>query len=158
MPHLRFDWHARIKAVEGEYLAVRDSVDRLKRELALNPGFVAGEERLRKNLRAADDGLEGTYQVRLFATFEAALRSYDQSKHKNSSRIQTAAALIDSVGGRRGQGISDRLRQGAHAVRQFRNFWAHESDVSDVPPTALTMAQSRARLQVFLRWLPDAWD
>ena len=91
---------------------------------------------------------------RLFAAFEAALRSYDRGRHGDPNREETASVLIDSTGGRRGQGISAKDRQGAHDVRLMRNYWAHESD--QVPPP-MAIAAARARLQKFLAWLPDSW-
>jgi hypothetical protein len=62
--------------------------------------------------------------------------------------------LIDSIGGRRGQGISTAVREGAQAVRLLRNYWAHESDTM---PAAMTLAEARARLQKYLSWLPEEW-
>jgi len=152
MPHRRFDWHEHIKEIEGEYRAARTAVDRLKFEIAQGADAAAHDERTRANLRRADSNLEGTYLVRLFAAFEAALRSYDRARHNDPNRSLDASALIDSTGGRRGQGISSAHRAGAHAVRLVRNYWAHESEN---PPAPMTQAEARARLQRFLSWLPE---
>jgi hypothetical protein len=154
MPNSRSDWHERVKAVEGEYKAVRFAVDRLRH---LPIGHIENREmadELRKVLRNADRHLEGTYVVRLFAAFEAALRSYDRARHNDPTRNVAAAALIDSTGGRRGQGISAIVRQQAHSVRNLRNYWAHDTDrVSE----QMTISEARHRLQMFLRWLPEQW-
>ncbi len=107
------------------------------------------------HLRRADRNLEGTYLVRLFAAFEAALRSYDRARHNDPTREENASVLIDTTGGRRGQGISVAVRAGAHAVRRVRNYWAHETDVA---PEPMTITDARARLQKYLAWLPDEWD
>jgi hypothetical protein len=151
MPNRRFDWHERIKDIEGEYRAV----DRLKAQLTADPSILGSDNRIRAYLREADRNLEGTYLVRLFAAFEAALRSYDRARHNDPNRDEVAAVLIDSIGGRRGQGISTAVRDGAHAVRLLRNYWAHENDAM---PTPLTLAEARARLQKYLSWLPEVWD
>ena len=154
MPNRRFDWHEHIKDVESEYHASRVAVDRLKAQLVAVPDLLNDDDMTRTFLRRADRNLEGTYLVRLFAAFEAALRSYDRARHNDPGRDEFASVLIDTIGGRRGQGISAAVRQGAHDVRLARNYWAHESDA---PPPLMTIAQARARLQTYLSWLPDVW-
>jgi hypothetical protein len=155
MPNRRFDWHEHIKDVEGEYQAARIAVDRLKAELIATPDLLTGITEARTYLRAADRNLEGTYLVRLFAAFEAALRSYDRARHNDPMRDEKASVLIDMTGGRHGQGISNAVREGAHAVRRVRNYWAHENDAT---PEPMTITNPRARLQKYLSWLPDEWD
>jgi hypothetical protein len=110
MPYRRFDWHERVRAVKNEYKSVRIAVDRLKSAVANDP-TVLGTDPKPANLGAADRNLEGTYLVRLFAEFESALRSYDRSRHADLNRKTEASILIDSIGGRRGQGISEDLGQ-----------------------------------------------
>jgi hypothetical protein len=154
MPNRRFDWHEHIKEVEGEYKAVRIAVDRLKAAIAATPDILHQEE-ARNHLRQADRNLEGTYLVRLFASFEAALRSFDRARHNDPSRKLHVSILIDSISGRRGQGISAYVRKGAHDVRRVRNFWAHEDDAT---PEAMTIIEARGRLQKYLSWLPETWD
>jgi hypothetical protein len=122
MPNRRFDWHEHIKNVEGEYQAARVAVDRLKAALVATPDLLKKKDEARSYLRHADRNLEGTYLVRLFAAFEAALRSYDRARHNDPTRNEDASVLIDSIGGRRGQGISAAVRAGAHAVRRVRNY------------------------------------
>jgi hypothetical protein len=155
MPNRRFDWHEHIKDVEGEYQAARVAVDRLKAALVATPDLLKKKDAARRYLRDADRNLEGTYLVRLFAAFEAALRSYDRAKHNDPTRNEDASVLIDSIGGRRGQGISAAVRAGAHAVRRVRNYWAHENDAALEP---MPITDARARLQTYLSWLPDDWD
>ena len=142
MPNHRFDWHEPINDVEGEYRAARIAVDRLKAEAVASPDILQKEDKTRTYLRDADRNLEGTYLVRLFAAFEAALRSYDRARHNNPTRDVAASVLIDTISGRRGQGISAAVREGAHAVRRVRNYWAHENDAVAAP---MSMAQARAR-------------
>ena len=145
MPYRRFEWHEHVKDVEGEYQATRIAVDRLKAAVLETPDLLKGHnEAQAQYLRAADTNVEGTYLVRLFAAFEAALRSYDQARHNDPTRNEQASVLIDTTGGRRGQGIPFAVRAGAHAVRRVRNYWAHESDATPVP---MTIANARAQLQ-----------
>jgi hypothetical protein len=154
MQYRRFEWHEHIKDVEGEYKGARVAVDHFKAQLIAMPDIMARDDEARVYLRAADKNLEGTYLVRLFAAFEAALRSYDRARHNAPTRTEVATVLIDSIGGRRGQGILASIREGAHAVRRVRNYWAHESDASQEP---MTIADARARLQKYLSWLPEQW-
>src|SRR5208282_6035441 len=69
MPHRRFEWHERIKAVEREYWSARRAVDRLSADVARDPSAL-GEGPSPRDLRSADENLEGTYLVRMFAEFE----------------------------------------------------------------------------------------
>ena len=154
MPHRRFDWHERIKDIEGEYKATRFAVDQLKAELVATPDILKKNDEARSYLRAADRNLEGPYLVRLFAAFEAARRSYDRARHNDPNRKEDAAVLIDMIGGRRGQGISAGVREGAHNVRRVRNYCAHEDDTT---PEPMTITDARARLQTYLSWLPAEW-
>jgi hypothetical protein len=154
MPNRRFDWHVHIKDVEGEYQAARFAIDLVKVGLVATPDLMKRDDEARSYLRDADRNLEGTYLVRLFAAFEAALRSYDRARHNDPTRKKDASVLIDETGGRRGQGISTAVREGAHAVRRVRNYWAHEDDAT---PEPMTISDARARLQTYLSWLPEEW-
>jgi hypothetical protein len=154
MPHHRFDWHEHIKDVEDEYRAARFALNELSAALERQSGLLKKGGLVRAHLRKAHANLEGTYLVRLFASFEAALRSYDRVRHNDPERHENASVLIDTIGGRRGQGISDADRAGAHAVRRVRNYWAHEDDAST---ESMTIAAARGRLQKYLSWLPEQW-
>ena len=154
MPYRRYEWHEHIKDVEGEYNAARFALDRLKAQFVATPEILKKGDEARMYLRATDRNLEGTYLVRLFAAFEAALRSYDRARHNDPTRNENASVLIDTTGGRRGQGILMIVRNRAHAVRRARNYWAHEDDATLEP---MTIADARARLQTYLSWLPEEW-
>ncbi|WP_337173679.1 hypothetical protein [Paludisphaera sp.] len=155
MPYRRSDFHERVAEVWGEYKATRAAVDRLRAALQAAPDLANLLERpARDNLKAAHLNLEGTYIVRLFAAFEAALRSYDRSRHGDPGRRTDASVMIDQIGGKRYRGISKADRERAHAVRRVRNYWAHESDVD---PGPMSVDHARAVLQKFLSELPDEW-
>ena len=57
MPHRRFEWHERIKAVEREYWSARRAVDRLSADVAHDPSAL-GEGPSPRDLRSADENLE----------------------------------------------------------------------------------------------------
>ena len=154
MPYHRSEWHEHILDVWREHKSARAAVDRLMAEVHAKPDLLKDDPAARTFLKKADKNLEGTYIVRLFAAFEAALRSYDRARHNDPSRTTDASTMIDEIGGRRGRGIPTHIRQGAHAVRRVRNFWAHESDED---PGPMTIDEARGRLQTYLSELPDEW-
>ena len=43
MPHRRFDWHERVRAVENEYKSVRVVVNQLKHALAHDPTILKSD-------------------------------------------------------------------------------------------------------------------
>ena len=100
MPYRRSDFHQHITEVWGEYKAARVAVDRLRAALHATPDL-RKRDAARDYLHNAHLNLEGTYIVRLFAAFEAALRSYDRSKHGDPARRTDASVMIDEIGGKR---------------------------------------------------------
>ena len=74
MPHNLYDWHDRIKAVEREYRALRSAVGRMRR--AIIDGAEGPVNTTVGDLLTANENLEGTYLIRLWAEFETAVRSY----------------------------------------------------------------------------------
>ncbi len=156
MTHRRFDWHERIKEVEREYQATRAAVERLIKQSRADPNVLREAANTKvSDVRAAEQNLEGTYLVRLFAAFEAALKSYDRARRNDPDRDVTAAILIDSTASWRT--VSDTVRDGAHDVRRVRNHWAHE-DGQPVAAGPLSLNAARARLAKYLSWLPEHWD
>jgi hypothetical protein len=154
MPCRRFDWHEHITEVWGEFRSARVAVDRLRTAVVATPDLLKNDRVAREYLNRAQKNLEGTYIVRLFAAFEAALRSYDRAKHNDPSRETKATVMIDEIGGKRGRGIQPGIRQRAHDVRQVRNYWAHEDNAV---PASMNVDEARARLQAYLHELPDEW-
>ena len=111
MPYRRSDWHEHIVEVWGEYKSTRAAVDRLRAAIVSTPDLLRNDRVAREYLSQADKNLEGTYIVRLFAAFEAALRSFDRAKHNDPARETEAAIMIDQIGGKRGRGIQPGIRQ-----------------------------------------------
>ena len=155
MPYRRFDWHEYISQVWREHRSVQAAADYFIHAVVATPDLLKHDVEVRKSLRRADANLEGTYIVRLFASFEAALRSYDRARHKDPSRTADASVMIDEIGGRKGRGIEAKIREGAHEVRRVRNYWAHDADGDPAP---MSIDEARSRLQAFLSALPDEWE
>jgi hypothetical protein len=112
MPYRRFDWHQHITEVWGEYRSAKAAIDRLKVAVVATPDLLKKDPVAREYLHDAHKNLAGTDIVRLFAAFEAALRSYDRSKHGDPARRTDASVMIDEIAGKRGRGIQARVRRG----------------------------------------------
>jgi hypothetical protein len=149
MPHSRFDWHERIKSVELEHRSVRVAVDRLLEVASQDPG-VLGIGLRPRNLNRADENLEATYLIRMFAEFETAIRSFWKTV-RPKARTQTEG-LLDRVGDR--CKIPDEAARNAQVVRAYRNKLVHERDKEC---EAVTIAEARSRLATYLAFLPQEW-
>ena len=144
---VRGSWHERLRAVEREWVAAGLAVAAFARELAA--GRVALPHPLTaKDVAALAGNLSATYLIRLFAEFEAGLRSYWDTLGRDTQ--PPATDLLNGVAAR--QRVPDNVLAAAHAVREARNRLVHQSTAS-----ALTLADARQRLQQFLSRLPDDW-
>src|SRR5438874_8327733 len=74
MPH-KHEWQSRIKAVEREYVAMRQAADRFRQTALADPTILEGNLR-QGEIVVASKNLEGTYIIRLFAEFETGARQY----------------------------------------------------------------------------------
>lgn len=145
---LRRDWQERIKAVGREFASARKAVDDLL--AAMGRGTVKLPARVKvRDVRSMSENLEGTYVVRLFAAFEAGLRSYWTTQRKTEP---PAKNLIDAVAARRF--VADETRNAVHSVRDYRNSLVHESDAA-ADPVELDLASGN--LQEFFARLPFRW-
>lgn len=138
-----------MKAVEREYSAAVLAAEVYRTEV------VSGRARLPhpiewSDLESAADHLPGTYLIRVFAVFEAALRSYWDTLPRTSE--PPMADLIDSLASRRR--VPDEERKAAHAVREDRNDMVHQSGVIEL---GHTLDAACRRLHTFLSRLPDDW-
>lgn len=147
MPHSH-EWQSRIKAVEREYVAMRQAADRLLEAASADPTILLENLRHREIVRASLN-LEGTYVVRLFAEFESGARQYWRA---NWATDPKAVDLLDGLAAR--CGIPDTQRDNAHRVRDYRNSLVHErEEKTDRLPIAL----ARGYLCRFFSFLPSQW-
>ncbi len=153
MPHNLYDWHDRIKVVEREYRAVRSSVTQMRKVIADGGTGLTGAKV--GDLITADENLEGTYLIRLWAEFETAVRSYyGWLTHDPDTRIGTHD-LINAVAGiRRGRAISEDVRRAVHGVRDYRNTLVH---ARDDPARPMALTDARHNLNTYLCKLPETW-
>lgn len=155
MPYLLSEWRDRIQQVWGEFRAARVAVTRLNEQVHADANVVAGQLEVRAHLSSANTNLEGTYTVRIFAAFEAALRSYYRFHFGDTQRETRAAIMIDQLGALNHIHVRDVIRAGVHRVRRIRNFWAHDIDED---PNPMPMDRVRGFLQAYLDRFPKSWD
>lgn len=149
MPQERNEWLDRIKAIEREYRVTRVAIDRLRVAAAADPTIL--HQVAVRDVRQASERLEGTYLIRLFAEFEAGLRVFLRAVHKRRPPSRTQD-LINSVASR--QRIPNVEITRVHAVRDYRNALVHERDETT---TSISVADARADLCRFFRYLPPTW-
>ena len=154
MPYLLSEWRAHIQEVWGEYQAAKFAVLSLHEQVKADANIVAGEHGVREYLSSADTNLEGTYIVRIFAAFEAALRSYDRHHFNDPERETRVATMIDQLGALNHVRVRIPIRDGVHRVRRSRNFWAHDSDDD---PNPMPIDRVRGLLQAYLDRFPKNW-
>jgi hypothetical protein len=150
MPSAKFDHIDRVKAVEREYRAVRLAADRLRHDVDHAATALRNDLRVR-DLRAASDRLEGTYVIRLFAEFEASLRSLWRASRKKEPPSRTRD-LLDGIGAQ--HRISNDLIADAHQVRRYRNELVH---IGEAIAAVIAIATVRSRLCRYLSFLPLWW-
>ena len=142
------EWQSRIKAVEREYIAMRQAADRFQRAAHADPTILK-LNLLYGEIVVASRNLEGTYIVRLFAEFETGARQYWDANWATEPRT---ADLLNGLAARRG--MSDEQRESAHRVREYRNSLVHErEDGAEV----VSMAEARHVLCRFFSFLPGQW-
>ena len=154
MPYLLSEWRAHIQEVLGEYKAASYAVSRLIRQVATDAGTIADEAWVREHLARAHANLEGTYIVRMFAAFEATLRSYDRHVFNDPDRETASSVMIDQLGSKSRLRVRSQIREGVHRVRRIRNYWAHDTDDD---PTPMPIDRVRGLLQSYLDRFPRNW-
>jgi hypothetical protein len=150
MPHKTVAWLRRIKAVEREHSAARLAADRLLATAEHDPTVLRGDVAVR-DIRHMAERLDGTYIVRLFAEFETGLRLFWPTARGTDPPSRTRD-LLDGVAAT--CRIPNDQREGAHAVRDYRNTLVHERDE---PSDPIPIAQARGHLCRFIGFLPPEW-
>jgi len=147
MPH-NHEWQSRIKAIEHEYVVMRQAADRFRKAALDDPTVLQGNLR-HGQIIVASKNLEGTYIIRLFAEFESGARQYWGTKW--DSHPKTVDLLVGLAAR---CGIPDTPQDNVHLVRDYRNALVHErEDMQDVVPIAV----ARGHLCRFFSFLPPPW-
>lgn len=142
------EWQSRIKAVEREYVAMRQAADRFH-QAAQNDPTILQEDLRPREIVSASRNLEGTYLIRLFAEFETGARQYWNSQWDTVPRT---VDLLDGLAAR--CSIPDTQRDNGHLVRDFRNALIHDRE-DEVE--YLTIHAARSHLCIFFSFLPHRW-
>jgi len=147
MPH-KHDWQSRIKAVEREYIAMRQGTDYFLQHALDNPTILSDSLR-HGEIANASRNLEGTYIIRLFAEFETGARQFWDVGW--GTPIGTFD-LFEALAARRGIPDTDRIN--GHRVRAYRNSLVHEREDQPAP---VPMALARRYLCTYFSYLPVEW-
>ena len=150
MPYLLSECRARLQKAVGEYRVARNALDRLKSQAAADASTVHSS--LSEHLLQADFNLEGTYLIRVFAVFDAILRSYDRYRFNDPDRRTRVATMIDQLGSL--LKVPEPIRTGVHRARLVRHYWAHELEEN---PGPMTLDSIRGYLQTYLDRFPKTW-
>jgi len=143
-----------IKQVEREHDHAALAVDLLREQLQNASAFAQKHQVLTSSVNDLERNLENTYIVRMFAEFEAALRSYWRApRGLGRGSSPPMQILIDRVAAYRGYVPRDDVHR-AHEVRQFRNQLVHEQASA---PVSLSVVVCPSRLCQFLAHLPADW-
>jgi hypothetical protein len=151
MPYLLSEWRDQIQQTLGEYLVAREALDRLKAQVAADAS--SAHSSITNHLPRADLNLEGTYIVRVFAVFDAALRSYDRHHFQDPERDTKVAVMIDQLGSL--LKIPLPIRNGVHRARRVRHFWAHELEEN---PGPMSLERIKGYLHTYLDRFPKVWS
>jgi len=150
MPRDRDSCIRQVKIIEREFAAARTAIEFFLRNIRRDPTLLKNPVEV-KDVDDAEDRLERTYLIRLFAEFEMIVRGYFRATYRRRPPARTRD-LLDSVGARRG--VTAELVGDAHRVREYRNQLIHEPDAD---MQAISIAESRSRLCKFLSYLPIRW-
>jgi hypothetical protein len=147
MPH-NHEWQSRIKAIEREYVAMRQAAERFRQAALGDPTILEGNLR-QGEIVVESKNLEGTYIIRLFAEFETGARRYW------AANWDTYPKTVDLLSGLAAQhNIPDTQRDNAHLVREYRNALVHEREEK---PEVVPIAVARSYLCHFFSFLPQRW-
>ncbi len=141
-------WQSRIKAVEREFVAMRQAADGFRRAALDDPTILQGNLR-HGEIVVASRNLEGTYVIRLFAEFESGARQYWDANWGTDPRT---VDLLNGLAAR--CGIPDTQRDNAHCVRDYRNGLVHQREDK---PEEVPIAAARHYLCHFFSFLPQRW-
>lgn len=142
------EWQDRIKAVEREYVVMRQAADHFRQAAFVDPTILQQDVQPREIILASRN-LEGTYIIRLFAEFETGARRYWSANWETEPRT---ADLLNGLAARRV--VPDPLRDNVHSVRVYRNALVHEREDQ---PEAVPIAEARGYLCRFFSFLPPHW-
>ena len=140
----------RLARIQEEFSAVRGAVGFVGRAWATLHDIDELKDVARPGLRRAAQQVEATYIVRLFSEFEAMLQDDWVATHPWTRTPGTTEALINRVAS--GRRIRSEIREGAHAVREYRNSVVHHRAA---PTPALEFDQTFSVLNRFVAVLPD---
>jgi hypothetical protein len=138
----------RMAAIEQEWRAATLAVAELARRALDDPTSLRAATVTHADVRACLANLQPTYLVRMFASFEEALREVWRRVYARTTRPETYV-LIQRCAVR--QNVPFDELANAQAVREYRNVIVHGGEAPPIPPEA------RTALCKFFGRMPPQW-
>ena len=139
-----------LRLIAREYRVALAAAEALKEVLENNPSYLGQLLLDRKDFGRFQAALSATYLIRLFAAFEAALRSFWEVAVRNTS--PKMRGLLRAIASRRK--VPQKWYDAADAVREMRNTLVH-ADAGGAK--VVDLAGARSDLAKFLSQLPADW-
>jgi hypothetical protein len=143
-------FHDRIKGVEDEFVVSQFALLDLKPRAASDPTILGSPGRNSGHLFKCIRNLEATYVIRLFAEFEAAIRTL-YMKFRKKPRLPTTKIRIMMDLLAANPSVPPDVLTRADEVRNYRNSLVHEGEGT----VKFTLGQCRSHLCRFLHLVPD---
>ncbi len=144
------DWLRRIKSIENEYRVAFIAMRHLAVDAERDPGIL-GKNLQPSVIPRAQDNLNATYAIRMFAEFETGLRAF-WVVTKVDPEPSRVAEIIDRIAS--GRRIVGDFLINAHRVRIYRNRQVHDNlEVGE----SVSVAACRSFLKNYLARMPQDW-
>lgn len=113
----------RLRAVQREFETAAIAIASLRGHLHADPSLLADRGLGIRDFRSLQSNLEATFLVRLYAEFEAGLRSAWRGAYRRTS-YPRISDIIDAIAARRS--VPQKWLAAVHLVRAYRNSLVHE--------------------------------
>ena len=144
----------RVTTAENEYHIASLALRRLREAVGADQAILRDEHLSAAHLLVCQRNLEPTYVVRLFAEFEASLRTYWRDFRKLGTWSTIGAeTLIGSVAAY--HSIPEDAVLLTNEVRRLRNAFVHQLERTGI--SVLSLAECGSHLRRFLSFLPHRW-
>jgi hypothetical protein len=146
----------RISAVEQEYYAALSAAALLREQLNANPNYGVEYGWRQRAGRDFDNNLDGTYVIRMYAEFEAALRDYWKTYRGKDTHPKMVQLVNESIPD---QHFPQDSIDNADDVREYRNFLVH--DIEDEPPpqmVAFTIPEAKKHMCAYIACFNPRWS
>jgi len=141
----------RLREMWGEFLVAKTAIELLGEKLQTDPSFGSDKGWGHRDARAWNSNIEGTFLIRFYAVFEAALRDAWELKFRQESRPRMRDLLI-AISAR--SNMSEAWHDQVTQVRLYRNSLVHDDAGFNL---VVPLADAHTALIRYLSRLPSGW-